>query len=32
MSENFVIKAVDEDGKGSMFSELCRWELAVRLG
>ena len=32
MRENFVSKAWMKTGMGSMFSELCRWEVEVRLG
>jgi hypothetical protein len=32
MREKIVSKAVDENGMGSMFRELCRWEVGVGLG
>jgi hypothetical protein len=31
MSEKFVSKAMDENGVGLMFRELCRWEVEVSL-
>ena len=32
MREKYVRKAVDDTGMGLVFSELCRWEVGVRLG